>query len=72
VHERVDVVVLAVELPRLAGEVDAHAGHDLLAAGEDRVGERVTPVPGGEDQMVVEVVHDRAASVNVRIWGSSG
>jgi hypothetical protein len=71
VHERVDVVVLAVELPRLAGEVDAHAGHDLLAAGEDRVGERVTPVPGGEDQMGVEVVDNAATTPNVRVWGPS-
>jgi len=40
VHERVDVVVLAVELAQLRAEVGAYVGHDLLAAGADRVGGR--------------------------------
>jgi len=35
VHERVDVVVLAVELAQLRAEVGADGGHDLLAAGEE-------------------------------------
>jgi hypothetical protein len=38
--EQVDVVSLAVELVQLGTEVCAHVPHDLLAAGQDRVGER--------------------------------
>jgi hypothetical protein len=65
----VDVVVLAVELAQLGVEVCAHLAHDLPAAGEDRVGERTTPILGGEDQVRVEVVHDRAASADVGVRG---
>jgi hypothetical protein len=49
VHEEVDVVVLAVEFAEFGAEVGAHTCHDLLAAGEDRIGECPAPVLGGED-----------------------
>ena len=71
VHEQVGVVGLAVELVQFGAEVAAEVGHDLFVAGEDGVGERPTPVFGGEDQVDVEVVDDAAAPAYIRIRGSS-
>ncbi|GDY71115.1 hypothetical protein SAV31267_006000 [Streptomyces avermitilis] len=35
VHEQVDVIAFAVELPQLRAEVGAHVAHDLFAAPKD-------------------------------------
>jgi putative transposase len=65
VHEQVDVAGVAVEFGQLGAEVRTHVPHDLLAPGEDGVGEHVPPVVGDEDQVGVECVDDAAASAHV-------
>jgi hypothetical protein len=56
-----------LNLVQLRTEVLAYVGRDLLAAGEDRIGERTAPVLGGEGQMGVEVVDDATTTPNVRV-----
>jgi IS605 OrfB family transposase len=72
VHEQVDVVGFAVELAQLGAEVGAHLGHDLLAAGEDRVGACTASVRGGENRMCMQVVDDATSSPDIRGPGSIG
>jgi hypothetical protein len=62
------MVVLAGELAQLRAEVGADLGHDLVAPVQDRAGQRAAPVPRGEDQMHVQLVHDRATSTDILIW----
>ena len=68
VHEQVDVIAFAVELPQLRAEAGAHVADDLFAALEDLVGERSAPVLGGEDQVRVQGVDDAATSADIGVW----
>lgn len=62
------MVGLAVEFAQLGAEVAADLGGDLLAAAQELVGERSTPVLGREDQMRVQVVDNRSTPTNNGIW----
>ncbi|GAA5016557.1 hypothetical protein GCM10023335_42390 [Streptomyces siamensis] len=67
-HEEVDVIGFAVELPQLCTEVGAHVAHDLVAALKDLVGERSAPVLGGEDHVRMKGVDDATAPADIGVW----
>lgn len=66
VHQEVDVIACAVELPQFRSEVGTHLAHDRFAVLEDVVGEWAAPVLRGEDQVRVEGVDNRTAPCGCR------
>ena len=67
VHQKVDVVLIAVELFQLGFEVLADPAHDLLAAGEHRVGEGTAPVLGDKNQVDVQIVDNMTFGADIGI-----
>jgi hypothetical protein len=67
VHEQVDVIAFAVELPQLRAEVGAHVAHDLFTAPKDLFWEWSAPVPGSEDRVRIEGVDDATAPADIGV-----
>ena len=67
VHERVDVVLFAVELFQLGLEVGADLPHDLFGAGQHGVGERVAPVLRNKNQASMQMADNMATGSDIGI-----
>lgn len=70
VHERVDVVRLAVEYLQLRVEDLAHLAHDLFAARQHLVVHDAAPVLGDEDQMRMQVLPTTVLPLRISGFGS--
>lgn len=68
VDQEMDVVGPAVELGQCRAEVRTDIPHDLLAPGEDLVGERAAPVLRSEDQVDMEGVDNRSTPPQIGVW----